>query len=138
MNTEVMFSSQTDNWRTPETLYAGLNEEFDFDDDPCPIGATDGLIRPWGKRVFVNPPYSNVTGFLKKAILEMQAGRSDVVVFLVPSRTDTKWWHDLMMPYAKEIRFIKGRLRFGGAKNSAPFPSVICILRDEVTDRNDK
>lgn len=111
-------------------LYQKLKEEFHFDDDPCPIGGSDGLERKWGKSVFVNPPYSNIRGFLDKAINELYHARnSELIVFLVPSRTDTKWWHEIVLEFAFEIRFIKGRLKFGDAKNSAPFPSCIIIFR---------
>jgi site-specific DNA-methyltransferase (adenine-specific) len=57
-----------------------------------------------------------------------RAREADVAVFLIPARTDTRWFHEIVMPYAKEIRFIKGRLKFGGAKNSAPFPSMIVVF----------
>jgi phage N-6-adenine-methyltransferase len=129
MNIKLMFSSLTDNWKTPYSIYEKLNNEFCFDDDPCPLNGNDGLIKSWGINVFVNPPYSNIRNFLEKAMIELRKG-SKVIVFLVPSRTDTKWWHEIVMPYAKEIRFIKGRLKFGNAKNSAPFPSCIIIFKN--------
>ena len=125
---KALFSKATDDWATPTELYNELNKEFNFTFDPCPLKANfDGLKISWGKSVFVNPPYSNIKGFLAKAHEEIK-NNSDVIVFLVPSRTDTKWFHEYV--YNKsELRFIKGRLKFGGAKNSAPFPSMICILR---------
>lgn len=140
MNTKLMFSSASDDWSTPQDVYDKLNAEFLFTDDPCPLGGTDGLERAWGGIVFVNPPYSNVKGFMEKALQEMLRQNTHTAVFLVPSRTDTKWWHSYVLPYAKEIRFIKGRLKFGGFNkkgepitNSAPFPS--CII---VFERSDK
>lgn len=147
MNTRVMFSTASDEWSTPKETFDALNTEFAFTDDPCPIGGTDGLQREWGASVFVNPPYSNIRGFMDKALAEIKAGRSQTVVFLVPSRTDTKWWHECVMPYASEIRFIKGRLKFGNSKNSAPFPSCIIIFKvmnstelfeGEDSDQNNK
>lgn len=124
----VVFSSQSDNWRTPEKLYEKLNKEFDFDFDPCPINSDfDGLNICWGRRNFINPPYSQVKEWIVKGFNEYLKGK--LCVFLVPARTDTKWFHELVLPYAKEIRFIKGRLKFSDYKNSAPFPSCIIIFQ---------
>jgi hypothetical protein len=120
-----LFSSATDNWKTPSDVYEKLNEEFDFNDDPCPIGGNGGLQREWGTSTFVNPPYSQITNWVKYGYEQSQ--KSKTIVMLIPSRTDTKWWHNYVMK-AREIRFIKGRLRFGGAKNSAPFPSCIVVF----------
>lgn len=127
----VVFSSATDDWATPRDLYDSLNAEFLFADDPCPLnrndsGAADGLLREWISPVFVNPPYSSIIDWMKKAFVEWQAGKT--IVLLVPSRTDTRWWHSYAMK-ATEIRFIKGRLRFGGQKNAAPFPSALVIFK---------
>lgn len=135
MISHVVFSAKSDEWRTPPDLYGFLDAEFGFDDDPCPLGATDGLVRPWGKRVFVNPPYSNVRGFLDKALDEITAGRTEVAVFLVAARTDTRWWHEVVLQHAREIRFIRGRLKFGGARTSAPFASVVVVIDDRSTSR---
>lgn len=127
MTSPVLFSSKSDDWSTPVNLYAELDKEFHFDFDPCPLGGTTGLEDDWGAHVFCNPPYSNIKGFLEKAKCELSKG-SKVIVFLVPSRTDTRWFHDHVYNQA-EIRFIKGRLKFGNSKNSAPFPSMIAIFR---------
>ena len=134
MNTELMFSKKSDDWSTPKDFYNKLNEEFDFDYDPCPLRSElDNLNVNWGKRVFCNPPYSNIKGFMEKAKIEIEKGNTEFVVFLVPARTDTKWFHDYI--YTKcEIRFIKGRLKFGDQKNSAPFPSMICIMNNIKRD----
>lgn len=126
MNTKVMFSSANDDWFTPKDVYEKLNEEFKFTDDPCPIMGSGGLSRSWGSSVFVNPPYSTIKDWCKKAYSESLKGKT--VVMLIPSRTDTRYWHDYIMK-AKEIRFIKGRLKFGGSKKSAPFPSCIVIFK---------
>lgn len=123
-----MFSSASDNWSTPEDVYICLNYEFNFNDDPCPLGGVGGLDRDWGSCSFVNPPYSQIKEWCKKAYEEWQKGKT--IVMLIPSRTDTKYWHDYIMK-ATEIRFIKGRLKFGGSKNSAPFPSAIIIFKGE-------
>lgn len=121
----VHFSSLTDDWKTPESVYEKLNDEFHFNDDPCPIGGVEGLDREWGTSVFVNPPYSALGMWCKKAYKEHLKGKT--VVMLIPSRTDTRAWHDYVMK-ADEIRFIRGRLKFGGAKWNAPFPSAVIIF----------
>lgn len=127
----VVFSSSSDEWTTPEATYDALDAEFAFADDPCPIGGTEnGLLREWRSPCFVNPPYSNIRPWMEKARLEAGAGK--VVVLLVPSRTCTKWWHDHAMK-ATEIRFIRGRLKFGGSKASAPFPSCVVIFKPKDT-----
>jgi phage N-6-adenine-methyltransferase len=123
----VMFSSASDEWSTPEETYYALDEEFGFVDDACPLGGTcHGLMRDWQSPCFVNPPYSQIGPWMEKAKLESDAGKT--VVLLVPARTDTRWFHDYAMK-ASEIRFIKGRLKFGGAKFNAPFPSCVVIFR---------
>jgi len=125
-----MFSKKSDHWSTPNDFYAKLDEEFNFTFDPCPLNADfDSLSLPaWRGRAFVNPPYSNIRAFIEKAKLEIKAGCLDVAVFLVPARTDTRWFHDLVYGQA-EVRFLKGRLKFGEGKNSAPFPSMVIVFK---------
>ena len=122
-----MFTSFRLDWRTPQGVYDTLNEEFNFDFDPAPVDYTvDGLTIPWGKRTFCNPPYGRYVGrWVKKGWDESQTGK--LVVMLLASRTDTSWWHKYVMK--GEIRFIKGRLKFDGQDNSAPFPSAIVVFR---------
>jgi site-specific DNA-methyltransferase (adenine-specific) len=128
----VHFSSASDGWATPSDVYAALDAEFDFTFDPCPLGGTvDGtstLFSPWGgHRVFCNPPYGpGIRKFLERAV------EADLAVFLIPARTDTRWFHEIVLPFAKEIRFIKGRLKFGGAKYNAPFPSMVIVFRRDA------
>lgn len=123
----VLFKSQKQNWKTPKAFYQALDSEFHFDFDPCPEDpGFDGLMTSWGSVNFVNPPYSNLKKWIEKGFLEHMRG--SVVVFLIPSRTDTAWWHDYVMK-ANEIRFIRGRLNFDGFKNNAPFPSCVAIFR---------
>ena len=119
-----LFSSASVHWATPTDTYNALNAEFEFTLDPCPLGAVDGLTRSWeGHRVYCNPPYGRrVSEWLEKA------READLAVYLLPSRTDTRWWHDYAMN-ADEIRFLRGRLRFGDAKAGAPFPSVVLVYR---------
>lgn len=126
--------TKTDDWTTPVEVFESLNREFLFTVDACPLMkgseagmslfGTDRLMDSWrGERVFCNPPYRREIGrWLAK-------GReAEVAVFLVPSRTDTAWWHDHAMR-ADEIRFLRGRLKFGGSATPAPFPSVVLIYR---------
>jgi site-specific DNA-methyltransferase (adenine-specific) len=130
----VVFSSKRMDWRTPADVYAALQAEFGFDFDPCPPDpAFDGLAIPWGASNFVNPPYGRqLPKWVAKAHKEAQLGKT--VVMLVPSRTDTRWWHDHAMT-ADEIRCVKGRLKFQGAAHNAPFPSCVIIWRGEAARR---
>lgn len=124
----VLFSSASNRWATPGDVYAALDSEFSFDFDPCPLnGDSDGLATlfcAWsGKRVFCNPPYGpGIKNWLQRGL------EADVAVFLIPARTDTRWFHDIVLPNAKEIRFLRGRLKFGDAKHNAPFPSMVVIF----------
>ena len=134
---KVHFSSLRLDWKTPKAVYQVLDAEFNFDFDPCPTNPQfDGLNIDWGKRCFCNPPYGReIPKWVEKAWVSVH-GRfnaddeptSDIVVLLVPSRTDTRWWHEYIMK-ANEIRFIKGRLKFDDSKNSAPFPSAIVVFK---------
>ncbi len=134
----VHFSSRTDEWSTPDDLFESLHREFGFTLDPCcthgnakcPRHYTkedDGLLQNWGNEVvFMNPPYGReIVRWIRKAYESSLEGAT--VVCLVPARTDTLWWHRFATK--GEIRFLKGRLRFGGSKNSAPFPSAIIVFR---------
>ena len=127
VNKKACFTSLTDNWNTPESLYLQLHAEFKFDFDPCPANHfKDGLNINWGRSNFVNPPFSNWQEWVEKGCEEYLKGK--IVVFLLAARTDTKAFHEIIIPYASEIRFIKGRLKFGGAKRGAPFPSMVVIF----------
>lgn len=124
--------SKTDKWKTPDTIYTLLNDEFKFDFDPCPIdwnGEFDGLSIEWGSCNFCNPPYSNVSKWIKKAYEEWKKGK--VVVMLINAITDTKAFHEYIYGNA-EIRFIKGRVKFENpnfASAPSPKPSMIVIFR---------
>jgi len=126
----VHFSSERLDWRTPQGLYEQLDKEFHFDHDPCPPNHTvDGIDfdAEWGQVNFVNPPYGTEIGaWIAKGYMQWLDGKT--VVFLVPSRTDTGWWHNYCMN-ATEIRFIRGRLKFDDQKGYAPFPSAIVIFK---------
>lgn len=138
----ALFAHNTDDWKTPQDLFDVLDEEFHFGIDVCASAENrkclnffdkndDGLRQNWGGygTIWCNPPYGNVISWwVRKAVEEASKGHTTVM--LIPARTDTRWFHDYV--YKKpnvEIRFIKGRLKFGGAKNSAPFPSMIVIFK---------
>ena len=133
-----MMSSNTPEWATPQKFFNDLDAEFHFTLDPCSTHENakcenhftkddDGLSQNWGgHRVFCNPPYGReLPKWVKKCYEE---SRHADVVMLIPARTDTRWFHDYIYGKA-EIRFIKGRLKFGNAKQSAPFPSMVVIYR---------
>lgn len=116
-----------DNYATPPKLYDELNKEFNFDFDPCPYNEnkitdeTDGLLKEWGKSNFVNPPYSRKLKeqFILKAIEEQKKGKTSV--FLVPVSTSTRLFHDLIKPNATDIRYLKGRIKFGKRDSDGVF-----------------
>lgn len=131
-----MFSSATQEWATPQAFFDRLNAAYHFTLDPCATAANtkcrrfftpeqDGLKQKWTGRVFMNPPYGRgIAAWVKKAYEASRGGA--LVVCLLPARTDTTWWHDYCMK--GDVRFIRGRLKFGDGKNSAPFPSAIVIF----------
>lgn len=135
----VHFSSATPEWYTPQEFFDRLNAEFAFTLDPCSTHENakcdrhftrddNGLEKSWaGESVFMNPPYGReISEWMRKAYDSCnQSGAT--VVCLVPARTDTNWWHEYAMK--GEIRFIKGRLKFGGAQTNAPFPSAVVVFR---------
>ena len=121
----------SDSWQTPPDFYDKLNHEFDFDFDPCPLNdnwVVDGLKIDWGKRVFVNPPYSDIGSWLVKAREEIFKN-SDLIVFLLPVWTDSSWFHDYIYKKCFEIRFIRGLIPFGlNGVFSVPFPKFPVML----------
>lgn len=127
----IHFSSLRLDWKTPKAVFQILDAEFHFDYDPCPPNfEIDGLTGKWGQCNFVNTPYGrDLAKWIAKGFEEWKENKT--VVFLVPSRTDTRWWHNYCMK-ADEIRFIKGRLKFDDQKNSAPFPSAIIVFRSTM------
>jgi site-specific DNA-methyltransferase (adenine-specific) len=136
----ALFSSAVDTWATPIEFFRQLDAEFNFNLDPCcfPHSARcdrywtpqeDGLVQPWRGRVYCNPPYGRqIARWFVKGRHEIAIGNAEVVVYLVPSRTDTRWWHDHAM-HATEQRFVRGRLKFGGSTKDAPFPSAVLVFR---------
>lgn len=151
MVNKVLFSSKSEEWTTPQWLFDKINNMFHIDLDPCtsnenPLNVdyvctkdkNDGLKDIWFGNVFVNPPYNRaIVLWLDKAYRELRRNREvKRIIFLLPARTDTKWFHqyifdDVTLMYrefVEHVWFIKGRLKFGGAKNSAPFPSMVIIF----------
>lgn len=136
----VHFSSKSNEWTTPQHLFDELNQEFNFTLDPCATEENakcskhftiedDGLSKDWSNDVvFMNPPNGReIKKWIKKAYEESLNGAT--VVCLIPARTDTMYWHDFIFDKADDIRFLKGRLKFGNGKNSAPFPSAIVVYK---------
>lgn len=135
MNTDLMFSSASNEWATPQDLFDRLDAIHHFNLDPASTDENakcvnhftekdDGLAKNWGGySVFCNPPYGKaIPLWVKKAYEESQKPNTKVVM-LIPARTDTAWFHDYCVK--GKIEFLRGRLKFGGSKNSAPFPSMI-------------
>ncbi len=136
---ESLYSSRSEEWGTPLSFFQKLNEEFNFTLDACASEENkkvdsffskeqDGLAQDWGKNVvWMNPPYGkNIGDWMRKAYESSLGGAT--VVALVHSRTDTRWFHNWVYGKA-ELRFVKGRLKFGDGKQSAPFPSLLAIYR---------
>ena len=135
MNTKIMFSSNKETWETPQELFDKYNAIHHFETDVCALPENakcdryftpemDGLSQEWTGVCWCNPPYGRHIGKWVKKAVESKAK----VVMLLPARTDTKWFHEYVLPYG-EIEFLKGRVRFVGAKDVAPFPSMIGVFR---------
>jgi phage N-6-adenine-methyltransferase len=136
INMDVHFSSKTDLWSTPQDFFDKYNKIYNFTLDVCATKDNakcnnyftkeeNGLEQKWSGNCWMNPPYGKeISLWMKKAYESSLQGAT--VVCLVPSRTDTKWWHNYAIK--GKIEFIKGRLKFGNSKNSAPFPSAVIIF----------
>ena len=136
----MMFSSKTDLWETPQELFDELDREFHFALDTCALPENakcaryytpeqDGLSQPWKGVCWCNPPYGRGIGrWVEKASASAADGAT--VVMLIPARTDTEWFHSYILGKT-EIRFIKGRVKFGNSRNGAPFPSMVVVFRPE-------
>ena len=140
MNNDLMFSSEIQTWSTPQWLFDKMDEEFHFTLDACADKSNhkckkyfteedNGLAQSWkGEVVWVNPPYGKYQMlWIEKAYQEFIENEVTTVL-LLPARPDTRIWHNVIAPYAAEIRFLKGRLKFSGHKNAAPFPSAIVVF----------
>lgn len=144
-----MMSSLRHDWATPRTLFEALNREFHFELDVCatrqttmtPYWLETGALEPdvcWTPSpAWMNPPFRNIASWIEKAAREARLGTT--VVCLLPSRTDTRWWHDYVLPFG-EIRFLRGRLNFDdqSPRGRAPFPSVIVVFRPDAFTREEE
>ena len=127
-----------DEWKTPQTLYDKLNKEFNFDFDPCPLyngeitPDKDGLLIPWGKSNFINPPYSRKLkeAFIKRAIEESKKGA--VCVMLLPVSTSTQIFHEHILPNTTDIRFVKKRVKFEGINTKGELVKTKCGMHDSM------
>ena len=139
---KTRFSSKKQDFETPDNLFNLLNDEFHFTLDVCANSDNkkckryfseqqNGLVQKWEGTCWMNPPFIDVGRWVKKAYGESQDGT--VVVCLLPSRTNTGWWHDYVMQ--GEIRFIRGRPKFKGSEHGLPLPLSIVIFRKENTEQ---
>lgn len=147
MNTDVMFSSKSVMWETPQELFDKLDAIHHFTLDVCALPENakcekyftpddDGLSQEWRGVCWCNPPYGReIVKWVEKAYVA-STYYGATVVMLLPARTDTKWFHDYCLK--GKIEFLRGRLKFGGSKNSAPFPSMIVIFDGSEVNQNDK
>ena len=143
-----MLSSKTCEWATPQDLFDKLNAKYFFELDVCatPENAKcaryytqkqDGLQQKWEGRCWMNPPYGRKIGqWVQKAYESSLQGAT--VVCLLPARTDTAWWHDFCIAHAAKITFLRGRLKFGDAKHSAPFPSAVVLFEGDARGRGEE
>ena len=130
--------AKREDWRTPASVFTPLNKEFRFTVDAAasPDNAMlprywteedDALTKDWtGERVWCNPPYGKFQHLFIRKAAKIEASLS---VLLLPVRTDTRVWHECVFPHASDIRFLKGRVKFEGAKTGAPFPSAIVVYK---------
>lgn len=140
-----MFSSDSVEWETPQDFFNALDVEFDFTLDAAASSKNtkcrryytaedDGLAQDWSmERVWINPPYGrgDLTGRWVRAAAQRMHNpvrRPEVVVMLVPARTDTQWFHEYVLGKA-EIRFVRRRIKFVGAPYNAPFPCLVLVFR---------
>ena len=141
MSTELMFSSATDNWATPQDFFDKLHAVFNFQTDVCASAenakcaafydlAANGLAQQWRGSCWMNPPYGKTIGDWMRKALQSARDNGATVVCLVPARTDTRWWQDTA-PHG-EVFFVPGRLKFGSSKNSAPFPCAVVVFRPRI------
>jgi phage N-6-adenine-methyltransferase len=142
MNTDLMFSSKTDMWATPQSFFDRLNDVYNFETDVCALPGNakcarfftpeqNGLAQEWRGVCWMNPPYGREIGSWVAKAHESSERNGATIVCLLPARVDTKWWHDYCAN-AAEVHFVKGRLKFGEATDSAPFPSAVVVFRPTI------
>ena len=145
---KALFTSNKDDWETPQSYFDEINQEFNFTLDAASSQGggnaklpnfwsvdDDSLSQKWEGRVFCNPPYGReLRRWVEKAYLESQKDYCELVVLLIPARTDTSYWHDFIFNKADDIRFLRGRLKFevsGKSRDAAPFPSALVVFRNK-------
>lgn len=145
-NQKVLFSSSSNDWQTPLSLFNPIREAFNIRLDPCadesnnlevPIYYTkegNGLTITWHDNAFINPPYSDIESWVDKTKSEFNNKTKNIHVMLLPSRTDRPWFRKLLLG-AQTIVFLKKRVRFSGMKSGAPFPSIIAIFHSKELNR---
>ena len=148
IGSKVLKSSEKQTWETPQDLFNKINDVYKFNLDCCAEDATakvnnyftvedDALSKEWNGVVWCNPPYNREQiKFIEYARDQVDKGNAKTVVCLIPSRTDTKVWHNVIFKCATEVTFIKGRLRFGSSTDNAPFPSALVIFGESKGDLN--
>lgn len=139
-NLKALYTSNTDEWATPREFFDKLNAEFHFTLDPCALPTNakcakyytpqdNGLSQNWGGEiVFCNPPYGRAIYDWVRKCSEESKKPNTTIVALIPARTDTRYFHEYIYNKAREVRFVRGRLKFGNSKNSAPFPSMVVVF----------
>ncbi|MGB4896923.1 MAG: DNA N-6-adenine-methyltransferase [Ignavibacteria bacterium] len=145
---KVHYSSEKQNWETPQDFFDKINKIFNFTLDSCTEIETakcekfftkeeDALVQDWKGVVWCNPPYGREqVKFVKKALDEHNKYESTVVI-LIPARPDTKLWQDVIFPNASQVCFVRGRLRFGNSKDNAPFPCALVVFSKEKVELSD-
>lgn len=143
-----LFSSKDQTWETPQKLFDELNNVFNFNTDVCAVKETakckkyftpeiDGLSQKWGGTCWMNPPYGREqVKWIEKANIETNENFATTVC-LIPARPDTKVWQNIIFKHARAVCFIKGRLKFGRSKDSAPFPSALVMFGNELTQEQE-
>lgn len=138
-NLKALYTSNTDEWATPQEFFDKLNDEFHFTLDPCALPTNakcakyytpqdNGLSQNWGGIVFCNPPYGRAIYDWVRKCSEESKKPNTTIIALIPARTDTRYFHEYIYNKAREVRFVRGRLKFGNSKNSAPFPSMVVVF----------
>ena len=141
-----LFSSKDQTWETPLALFDRLNNVFGFETDVCALPETakcenyytpeiDGLAQEWEGYCWMNPPYGREQA---KWIAKASESSNATTVCLIPARPDTKAWQEIIFPNARAICFIKGRLKFGNSKDSAPFPSALVVFGNDITESQEE
>ena len=138
MNNDLMFSSKTDLWATPQDFFDRYDAIYHFETDVCALPENakcaryftpemDGLKQEWTGVCWMNPPYGREIGKWVRKAYESARDNLATVICLLPARTDTAWYHDYILPHA-HVEFVRGRIKFGGAKDNAPFPNVVAVF----------